>query len=87
MGNIKALVPQRPPVITRSEAYAKIGEFVLEELQNATEVEIIGNGFNKRDLEMIKALIKIRLHMNPCPTFVIGSYRYEKEDPEWFEWV
>lgn len=87
MGNIKALVPKKPPVLTRTEAYTKIGEFVVEELQNATEVEIIGNGFNKRDLEMMKALIKVRLHMNPSPTFVIGSYRSEEDDPEWFEWV
>lgn len=84
MGNLKALVPRKPPVIPRSEAYSKIGEFVFEELQNATEVEIIGNGFSKRDLEIIKAIIRLRLHVNPCPSFVIGS---NVEEPEWFEWA
>jgi hypothetical protein len=86
MGNIKALVPKKPPVYSNSEAHQKIGEFVMEELQNATDVEIIGNGFSKRDLEMIKAIIRVRLHVNPSPRFVVGSYRTEN-DPEWFEWV
>lgn len=85
MGNLKALVPKKPPVLSRTEGYAKIGEFVVEELQNATDVEIIGNGFSKRDLEMIKAIIRVRLHLNPSPAFVIGSYH--TEEPEWFEWA
>jgi hypothetical protein len=85
MGKLKSLVPQRPPVFSRTEGFAKLGEFVVDELQNATDVEIIGNGFSERDLEMIKAIIRIRLHVNPCPAFVVGSYH--SDDPEWFEWV
>jgi len=84
MGSLKACLPKKPKTHSRLETYQIIGEYVMDELQEATNLEIIGNSFSKRDLAMIKAIVKVRLHVNPCPAFVVGTY--SDSEPQFVEW-
>lgn len=81
MGSLKAVIPKKPKTLSKAETYHIIGEYVMDELQDAANLEIIGNGFSRRDVAMIKAVIRVRLHVNPCSTFTIGTYA--DTEPQW----
>lgn len=63
-----------PKTISEAELIREIGVFVLQELEGHADMYIEGNTFTQKELELLKSVLRIRLHINPYQPIKVGRY-------------
>lgn len=75
MASLKtALSKYCPKTISAASLRSEIGEFILQELEDYADMYIEGDTFTQKELELLKAVLRIRLHVNPYQPIKVGRY-------------
>jgi len=75
MASLKtALSKYCPKTISADSLRSEIGEFVLQELESHADMYIEGDTFTQKELELLKSVLRIRLHVNPYQPIKVGRY-------------
>jgi hypothetical protein len=75
MASLKtALSKYCPKTVSAAELRTQIGEFVLQELEAHADMYIEGDTFTQKELELLKSVLRIRMHVNPYQPLKVGRY-------------
>jgi len=79
MASLKtALSKYCPKTISAAALRSEIGAFVIQELESHADIYIEGDTFTQKELELLQAVVRIRMHVNPYQALKVGRYASTK---------